>query len=70
MISIRKAGAAALASALLLVLPGTALATGGHHDGPMGDRGDRGAGPGDVPSRIANKLRSAERAMDLSLIHI
>ncbi len=69
MISIRKAGAAALASSLLLVLPGAALAHGGGNDGPMGDRGDRGPGNGDVPSRIANKLRSAERAMDRAQEH-
>ncbi len=71
MISIRKAGTAALASAMLLVLPATALAHGGNDDGPMGDRGDRGAGRGfgGVPSRIANKLRSAERAMDRAQDH-
>ena len=71
MISIRKAGAAALASTLLLVLPSTALANGGYDGGPMGDRGDRGAGRGydGVPSRIANKLRSAERAMDRAQDH-
>ena len=67
MISIRKAGTAALASAMLLVLPATALAHGGNDDGPMGDRGDRGAG---AASRgIANKLRSAERAMDRAQDH-
>jgi hypothetical protein len=71
LISIRKAGTAALASAMLLVLPATALAHGGNDDGPMGDRGDRGAGRGfgGVPSRIANKLRSAERAMDRAQDH-
>ena len=66
--NIRKAGAAALASTLLLALPGTALATGGDHDGHRGDRA-RGNGFGDVPSRIANKLRSAERAMERAQDH-
>jgi hypothetical protein len=67
LISIRKAGAAALASTLMLVLPGTALANGGDHDGQRFDRGGRGFGG--VPSRIANKLRSAERAMDRAQDH-
>ena len=64
MINIRKAAGAALASSLLLVLPASALAH--EHGGAMGDRGHR---RGDVPSRIANKLRSAERAMQRAQEH-
>jgi hypothetical protein len=69
LINIRKAGAAVLTSALMLVLPGSALATGGEHDGWHGDRADRGREFGEVPSRIANKLRSAERAMERAQDH-
>jgi hypothetical protein len=69
LINIRKAGAAVLTSVVMLVLPGSALANGGEHDGWGGDRGESARGAGDVPSRIANKLRSAERAMDRAQDH-
>jgi hypothetical protein len=68
LISIRKAGAAVVASTLLLALPGSALATGGGHDGSRWERGgDHGFG--NVPSRVASKLRSAERAIDRAQDH-
>lgn len=47
-----KAGATALAATLALGLPGAAMAD-------RGERGDRG-----VPSRVATKLKAADRALD------
>jgi hypothetical protein len=68
LISIRKAATAALASSLLLVLPASALADGGRHGD--GERHESfGRGFGNVPSRIANKLRAAERAIDRAQDH-
>jgi hypothetical protein len=54
------AGAASLAAALALALPGAAQATGGDHR----ERGDRFRGGGDVPSRVADPLRGAARALE------
>jgi hypothetical protein len=69
LISIRNVGAAVLTSTLLLVAPASALANDGH-DGPGGDRAERGSrGFGDVSARVVNKLRAAERAMDRAQDH-
>jgi hypothetical protein len=69
---IRTAGVAALASTLLLAAPGSALATGGGHDGRWDDHGRRGEHRGHrgiLPKRIVAKLRAAERAIERAQDH-
>ena len=67
MTRIRKSGAAALAAAVCLAVPGGASASGSDHDKtptnkPHGHHVQRDGARHAVPPRIAAKLRAAERA--------